>query len=185
MEGVIFVAGVYGVGKSTMCRSLSERLNIDFCSAGDLISECNKETYGSNKKVKDKDNNQNVLAKCVEHKLKEKDSLILAGHFCILGNDDKPDILPEFVYEKIQISAVVLLEASVQTIIMHLEQRDGKIYSIDLIESFIMQERKQAEKISQKIQVPLIIHEMAFDSTDVDNIFAKLREAYGESFIRY
>ena len=58
MEGVIFVAGVYGVGKSTMCSSLSERLNIDFCSAGDLISECNKETYGSNKKVKDKDNNK-------------------------------------------------------------------------------------------------------------------------------
>lgn len=185
MEGVIFVAGVYGVGKSTMCSSLSERLNIDFCSAGDLISECNKETYGSNKKVKDKDNNQNVLVECVEHKLKEKDSLILAGHFCILGNDDKPDILPEFVYEKIQISAVVLLETSVQTIIKHLEQRDGKIYSSDLIESFIMQERRQAKKISQKIHVPLIIHEMTFDSTDADFIFTKLQEAYGESFTRY
>lgn len=185
MEGVIFVAGVYGVGKSTICSCLSEMLNIDFYSAGDLISECNKEIYGRNKKVKDKDNNQNVLVECVEYELREKDSLILAGHFCILGNDDKPDILPEFVYKKIQISAIVLLEASAQTIIKNLKQRDGKVYSSDLIESLIMQEKKQAKRISQNIHVPLIIHEMAFDTKDADFIFTKLQEAYGESFIRY
>lgn len=60
-----------------------------------------------------------------------------------------------------------------------------KIYSSDLIESFIMQERRQAKKISQKIHVPLIVHEMTFDSKDADFIFIKLQEAYGESFIRY
>ena len=176
MEGVIFVAGVYGVGKSTMCSSLSELLNIDAYSAGDLISECNNEIYGKNKKVRDKDSNQNVLIECVEHKLREKHSIILAGHFCILGNDDKPDILPEFVYEKIQISAIVLLEASVQTVINHLEKRDGKEYSSELIQSFIRLERQQAEKISKKIHVPLIIHKMNFDSEDKKIICAKLQE---------
>ena len=30
MKDLIFVAGVYGVGKSTLCNSLSKILNIDF-----------------------------------------------------------------------------------------------------------------------------------------------------------
>ena len=35
---VIFIAGTYGVGKSTLCSSLSKELNIPSFSAGDLIS---------------------------------------------------------------------------------------------------------------------------------------------------
>lgn len=185
MKGLIFVAGVYGVGKSTLCNSLSKILNIDFYSAGDLISERNQEIYGRNKKVKDKDNNQNILIECVESKLKERDSIILAGHFCILGKDDKPDILPEFVYENVQISAIILLESNVQTIIEHLSQRDAKVYSKDLIEDFIMQERRQAEKISKQLQVPLIVRKMEFNSEDIDYVITKLQETYDESFIRY
>ena len=61
----------------------------------------------------------------------------------------------------------------------------GNIFYKNPIDDFIIQERKQAEKISQKIKVPLIIHEMTFDGTDVDIIYNKLQEAYGESFIRY
>jgi len=185
MKGVVFVAGVYGVGKSTMCDRLSEMLGVTAYSAGDLISECNKELYGKNKKVKDKDGNQNILIDSVKYKLQENETLILAGHFCILGNDNQPDILPEFVYEKLMISSIILLETSVQNITKHLEQRDGKEYSSDLIKEFIMLERKQAEKISQKIQVPLIIHEMNFDDSDKDSVITHLEEVYGESFIRY
>mgnify|MGYP003308010611 CR=1 FL=1 len=48
-RGIIFVAGTYGVGKSTLCDKLSERLNIPSYSSGDLISEINGETYGANK----------------------------------------------------------------------------------------------------------------------------------------
>lgn len=43
----IFIAGVYGTGKSTMCSVLSEMLHIPAFSAGDLISAINGEQYGS------------------------------------------------------------------------------------------------------------------------------------------
>lgn len=36
--GTIFVAGTYGVGKSTLCNKLSTALKIPDFSAGDLIS---------------------------------------------------------------------------------------------------------------------------------------------------
>ena len=62
MNGVIFVAGVYGVGKSTLCEKLSKELSIPFYSASDLISKVNGESYGTNKVVKDKSQNQDILA---------------------------------------------------------------------------------------------------------------------------
>lgn len=43
----IFIAGVYGTGKSTLCSALSERLRIPAFSAGNLISEINGEQYGT------------------------------------------------------------------------------------------------------------------------------------------
>lgn len=57
----IFIAGVYGTGKSTVCSALSKELCIPAFSAGDLISSINGEQYGANKTVSDKNNNQVLL----------------------------------------------------------------------------------------------------------------------------
>ena len=81
--GTIFVAGTYGVGKSTLCNKLSTALKIPDFSAGDLISAVNGETYGANKVVRDKDANQNILASQVKQLLKSTPSIILAGNFCM------------------------------------------------------------------------------------------------------
>ena len=48
-DGIIFVAGIYGVGKSTLCERLSISIGIPCYSAGDLISAINGEIYGRNK----------------------------------------------------------------------------------------------------------------------------------------
>ena len=53
-DGIIFVAGIYGVGKSTLCERLSLSIGIPCYSAGDLISALNGETYGRNKTVVNK-----------------------------------------------------------------------------------------------------------------------------------
>lgn len=58
--GTIFVAGSYGVGKSTLCNALSNTLTIPAYSASDLISNVNGEQYGANKAVKNKDANQDI-----------------------------------------------------------------------------------------------------------------------------
>ena len=50
MEGVIFVAGIYGVGKSTLCEKLSKELKIPFYSSGDLIRHCLKNKNCTNYK---------------------------------------------------------------------------------------------------------------------------------------
>ena len=185
MDGVIYVAGVYGVGKSTLCERISRLINLPFYSAGDLISERVGETYGENKKVRNKEYNQDVLIECINKKLIEEPVLILAGHFCILGNDNKPEELPAFVYEKINIRSIVLLEAEPCTIIKHLEKRDNKRYSKELINDFIAQEKKCAMEISKNLKIPLKIYSMLFSDEDAENIIDFIKEVYVEDFIRY
>ena len=82
-NGIIFIAGVYGVGKSTLCDKVSKQINIPDFSAGDMISKVNGETYGVNKAVKDKKSNQNILVNEVKEKLKKTETFMLTGHFCI------------------------------------------------------------------------------------------------------
>ena len=58
--GTIFIAGSYGVGKSTLCDKLSKALGLPTYSAGDLISSINGEQYGANKAVQNKETNQDT-----------------------------------------------------------------------------------------------------------------------------
>ena len=185
MNGVVFVAGVYGVGKSTLCERISRLIHMPFYSAGDLISEQVGEIYGENKKVRNKDQNQNVLIECISQKIIKEHLIMLAGHFCILGNDNKPEELPSYVYKNMKIGAIVLLETDSCTIIKHLQKRDGKKYTRELIEEFIELERRCAAKTSEALGVPLKVYSMSFSDVDAENIIEFMKEVCGEDFIRY
>ena len=124
--GTIFVAGTYGVGKSTLCNKLSTALKIPDFSAGDLISAVNGETYGANKVVRDKDANQNILASQVKQLLKSTPSIILAGHFCVFDINGNVDTLPSRVFYDLEIETILLLEASSLQVIKNLSMRDKK-----------------------------------------------------------
>lgn len=166
----IFIAGTYGVGKSTICNLLSKNLNIPYYSAGDLISEVNGEEYGANKTVQNKSNNQDILISAVNEKSKTSNNILLAGHFCIFDSDNKVDLLPEFVFGEINIGAIVVLEADCETIVNHLFKRDDKQYPLSSIKELQRVEHNQAKRISSEIGVPLLCHKMLFDGTDVNII---------------
>ena len=88
-DGIIFVAGIYGVGKSTLCERLGLSIGIPCYSAGDLISALNGETYGRNKTVVNKEKNQDILVAAVNDRLQKDTAFILAGHFCIFDKSFK------------------------------------------------------------------------------------------------
>ena len=166
----IFVAGVYGTGKSTICSALSKRLNIPAFSAGDLISAVNGEQYGANKSVVDKDTNQVLLAERVQELNSKNKQIILAGHFCIFNAQDCVEILPESVYSALNITHIVLLEADVQKVITNLLRRDGRAYSEKCVTSLIEKEREQSERISKQLKCPLSVCKMTFTDRDLDSV---------------
>ena len=166
----IFVAGIYGTGKSTLCSALSERLHIPAFSAGDLISAVNGERYGANKAVADKDNNQVLLAERVRELGQEHEQVILAGHFCIFNSGNGVEVLPESVYHTLNISRIVLLEADTRTIIEHLKHRDGKDYTEESVAALSKKERDQSERIAEQLKCPLDIYKMTFTDENLDHV---------------
>lgn len=175
--GITFISGAYGVGKSTLGEKISAITNIPFYSAGDLISELNGEIYIGNKYVKDKDANQYVLINAVEKKLQISKNLILAGHFCIFNKNNEIDLLPLFVFERLHFDRIILLESTKEKILSNISQRDRKTYSTGSITSLIKKENKQAKIISDRLNIPLYIHLMKFDSSDIDNVLKFLKES--------
>lgn len=175
MSETFFVAGIYGVGKSTLCEKVSKRLQIPFYSSGDLISQANGEVYGANKVVRDKRNNQDILSVAVGQILTHFPQIILAGHFCIFDKNANVDVLPDDVFSKLSIKKVVLLEADPSTIAMHLWTRDNKSYTIGQIDALKRAERIRARMITNKLNIPLIIHDMKFDDFDTEEIIKQIR----------
>lgn len=168
-SGVCFVAGIYGVGKNTLCEKIAKELSVPFYSASDLISRVNGEQYGCNKFVHDKFSNQKILITEVNEKLKESHNMLLAGHFCILNSRKEIDILPSWVFNNLSISKILLLEASAKRIKENLYNRDKQEYSISLIKDFLQQERLLAEEISRKLNCDLLIHSMCYGVSDKEN----------------
>lgn len=158
------------MGKSTLCRNISDVLGLPFYSAGDLISEVNGEVYGSNKVVKDKLKNQDILTTAVNCKLEITPSFILAGHFCIFNARNQVDVLPEFVFSQIHISKIILLQAPVDRIIKNIQLRDEKTYSREALGKLIAKEQSQAVKVAKQISAPLFVHQMKFEDTDSTDV---------------
>lgn len=164
--GTIFVAGSYGVGKSTLCDALSKTLTIPAYSAGELISNINGERYGANKAVQNKDANQDILAIEVKKKLEQYPTILLAGHFCIFDKLNRVEKLPYSVFEKISIEQILLLEADPVRISDNLRTRDKKEYEYKHIQLLLKEERRAAIEVSQQCGCSLHIHQMAFDKSD-------------------
>jgi Archaeal adenylate kinase len=162
----IFVAGVYGVGKSTLCEQLSNMLSIPAFSSGDLISSVNGEQYGANKVVSDKNKNQDILVVEVNKKLRMYHDIILAGHFCILNINGAVDYIAKSVYKNLCVDGIILLEAPTDQILTNLAARDHKNYNYRQISKLQDAERIMAQKVTNIIESKLYIHNMHFNATD-------------------
>lgn len=173
--GTLFVAGVYGVGKSTLCQQLSNKLKIHACSAGDLISSVNGEQYGANKIVSDKMRNQEILALEVYKQLQVHPQIILAGHFCIFNQDNHVDCLPESIYEKLYIKRILLLEASVEKLLKNLSERDHRNYTHDQISMLQKNESIIAQRVASQTGCDIHIHKMLFDGYDLEKCLSYVK----------
>lgn len=166
--GTLFVAGVYGVGKSTLCQQLSDNLKIPAFSASDLISSVNGEQYGANKAVSDKIGNQDILALEVDKQLKMYSKILLTGHFCIFNYKNGVDCLPENIYEKLNIRSILLIEADTEKILKNLSVRDQRNYSHNQISKLQKTEKIIAQRVASRIGCNFYIHSMLFDGTDLE-----------------
>lgn len=125
---VHFIAGIYGTGKTTVCKQVSGKLGIPFYEASELIKKRNGEQYGVIKHVKNINANQDILAGEITRIIEDESEIILAGHFAIFDKDHVVKEIPTSVFSELCLSEIILLQADIGKIVKNLNQRDGKKY---------------------------------------------------------
>lgn len=165
-NNIIFVAGIYGVGKDYLVSKVSSKFDIIKYSARDIISQAIGEKYGSNKYVTDKNANQEALVEFFESYDNDK-LVLLTGHFCILDKNNDVVKLPEYAYNKLRIKHIICFNAEIGIIQNHLINRDGKIYDLDVLDKLQKEELNFSYDIAKNNNIKYTIFDNYFKEEDV------------------
>lgn len=163
-QPIVFVGGVHGSGKSTLCRCLAKLLPARHVTAGALIREAavpgHVVTVGvQDKAVPDVDANQAVLLRGLSAYMArtacDTRPLLLDGHFSLM--DPSGDIVdvPAAVFQAIAPVAVLLVQADATTVHERLESRAAEAPSSETIERLAERERQRAIATSDDLKIPM------------------------------
>jgi adenylate kinase len=156
MKNIIFIGGIHGVGKGTLCKTICDQLNIKHLSASEVL----KWEEISDKKNKIVDNftlTQNRLITNLEQIINNKIKYILDGHYCLLNSIQEPERIDFETFEQLNPFAFVVVIDDVQEIKIRLENRDKKEYDFELLLRFQEKELEYSKELSNKLSKPHLV----------------------------
>ncbi|MGU1385698.1 ATP-binding protein [Pseudomonas aeruginosa] len=153
---VIFIAGVYGVGKSSLCAKLSRQLGVPWFTASDIIKqERGAASWGRQKLTSEIERNQASLISGVRKLSLAHERIILDGHFALLNQDRSINLVSMETFVGLNVEIAVLLEDDSERIARRLFERDKESWDLRLLNRLGLAERKRAEEFSRECNVPL------------------------------
>lgn len=171
---VIFIAGVHGVGKTTLCSGISDSQGFIHKSASQLIREAKASAIARNSKtVADISGNQQLLIDAVNKITQSGKTLLLDGHFALLNSARKPEALPTKVFADLGIDGVVIIHDNPTSIVARIQHRDGGGIELDEIKALQAVEMNRAKIVTYELGLPLF-RVNAFD----DSAFLEALEVF-------
>jgi adenylate kinase len=154
-KNIIFMGGIHGVGKGTICKEISLNTGLIHLTASQILKweEISEE---GNKLVEDITSTQDRLIKGLKNLIKNNEKYILDGHFCLLNSDGIPSRIDEGTFDQINVKIIAIVIDDVVKIAKRLEARDGKIYDIKVVNELQQMEIEYAKYLSNKYSVPYI-----------------------------
>lgn len=153
----IFVGGIHGVGKTTICSKISNELAIEYLGASRVINEYKAQHSLDNNKIttqKEVDANQDILLTALKEKTKKNNIYLLDGHFTLLSSEGKIKRLPFRVFEAMRPILIIVLIDDVENIASRLQHRDNIDISISLLNRMQLNEINYGDYISKKLEIP-------------------------------
>ena len=155
LDGIIFVGGVHGVGKTTFSQMVSDALKIPTYSAGSLIREHLGETPSHDKKVANVSGNQDVLVEAVRALKLVRQRIILDGHFCLRDKKGLISPVPLRTYQALNVRLAIVVREEPELIQARLHERDGTPQACEEIRQFQDAEQSWASEIAIAMRIPL------------------------------
>lgn len=152
----LFVGGIHGVGKSTLCDSTFAPAGYHCVTASSLIRLA--KTHSDRGKLVDEiSDNQVALLKQLEVEKETRSHLLLDGHFCLLNGQGLVEPIEIDVFKAMAPSALLLVKCEPEVIAARLNNRDRKSWSPEMLRDFQAAEENHAVQISKSLRVELTI----------------------------
>lgn len=172
---MIFVGGIHGVGKTTICKNIERDLAILHLSSSKLIANKKKEIF-TDKKIKYINVNQDYLVEALKDYSTQGIDYLLDGHFCLIDNSGSVVKIPLKTFEILNPTAILLIVDTKENIIQRLIKRDGKNYSPRFIDLFQNTEIQHSKEVASLLNIPLYLINTGDHSENINEIVLKLIE---------
>lgn len=179
MNNVVFVAGVHGVGKSTLCGKVIEPLDIRHLTASEIIKKYkqdlieNKTKYAANI-----DMNQYLLIKGLNKEITDQPLVILDGHFALLDQNGEITAINTAIFGELSLCAIVIITDDPIKIENRLFLRDATHYNVDSLAKMQEIELQQAMEVALSLNLALLIIDLVEGQEDSSSILASFLSTY-------
>jgi adenylate kinase len=154
-NNIVFVGGIHGVGKSTICKKICSDLGINYLSASEVLKWKQIKPDHQDKKVSDIPYTQDRLIMGLADIVKSDEFYLLDGHFCLLDQNGAVYNVPEETFQAINPLSLNVILGDAEEIKMRLEERDYLPYSISLLQEMQDNEVKYSKSLSDFLNRPL------------------------------
>ena len=155
--GVIFVAGVHAVGKTTLCKQAEQIKGIAHYSASALIREEKASAVPEQgKAVSEVDAPQRHLICAVRRILrKHGGNILLDGHFSLLTAAGRIETIDVDVFRVLGLERAVVLHDKPEAIAARWSQRDGGKVDTEMVDAHQKEEMRHARYVARVLAIPL------------------------------
>ena len=172
-DNIIFMGGIHGVGKSTICQHICRELDMEYLSASELLNWGDINDDAKNKKVKDIPYTQNRLIVGLSNTIQKGHFYLLDGHYCLLNEKAEVEKISLEIFMQINPKALGIILGDIREIKTRLNMRDDKNYDFGLLERLQNSELDYAKELSVALKVPLYKVE-SNDGLNISNHLSKI-----------
>lgn len=171
-KNIIFVGGVHGAGKSSICNEIIQKTDFLHIIASDIIRTTSEEI--KSKIVRNISKNQSLLLEGLKKVINSQKKYILDGHFCLRNKQNLIEKLPLTVFKQISPIGLILIKSNATSIVKRLQKRDNLQYNNDFINNWQRIELEHAKYISESLNIYLEIFENDNNKFDYDKLKKKI-----------
>lgn len=154
---IIFIGGIHGVGKSTICQQICNEVKLQYLSASELIKWKDINTDFQNKKVRNIPETQDSLIIGLNNCIQKDKSYILDGHYCLLNSANEIVNIPLDTFKSINPISLNIILGDIIEIKNRLEKRDNRPYDQVMLNRMQESELNYARYLSKTLGVTLNI----------------------------
>lgn len=154
-KNIVFVGGIHGAGKGTICKEIASKTDLIHISASQVL-KWNEISSIDNKLVENISLTQERLILGLKNLIENDKKYLLDGHFCLLNSNGIPYKIDEETFDNINPKIISIVIDDIGKIIKRLERRDNKKYDVKLLNQLQEMEIEYSKYLSKKYSIPNI-----------------------------